>query len=122
MHCGLAATSQRKACAGFAGRERPVGFLRLQIGNQLGDPYHGCAARDLDRATVRGVTDIALQCLRQGSVSSSCDWRAMNAIAASIRKYLAGGPTTKRAKDVAALTLFSLLSLILVGLIAVGML
>ena len=45
----------------------------------------------------------------------------MNAVVAGIRKYLAAGPRTKREEDLGALTLFCLLSFILVGLIAVGM-
>jgi hypothetical protein len=46
----------------------------------------------------------------------------MNAIAVGLRKYLAAGPRTKREEDLAGLTLFCLLSFILVCLIAVGML
>jgi hypothetical protein len=46
----------------------------------------------------------------------------MNAIATGIRKYLAARPRKKREKDLAALTLFCLLSVTLIGLIAVGML
>jgi ASCH domain len=53
------------------GRERRVRSLRLKIGNQCGGhPHRGYTARYLNRSSVRSLTDVAVQCLRKGSVSS----------------------------------------------------